>query len=496
MAGQKHRETLLCLLSGGLTALAMPGLGLFPLIFVSMVPFFYVLERSRGFLPGVVFGVAFFAIDLRWMITLLRFYPIVVAGYAALAIIYAATIGLIGSVATWRDRGSLWTWLALLPGLFVLAEFARAQGPLAYGFSTLYSSLYRTPALIQSAAFLGPWFLTGVIVAVNAGVFLTLRHRRVRFAWIPFGLVLFLACFAWLPRPDAMPGRLQIAVIASEVEQEKKLDARNLSSLQDRYLDLGRQALDCRPDLIVFPESILPAFILQNRHLTDAFAALARVGDADILLGTGEWRDGKVYNLVALISPSEQLTGTYAMVRPVPFGETIPGRGLLERVGLGDWIRRFLPMDLTPGQSYTPIAPWGTPICYEITFPGPARSFVRNGAQALITVANDAWFDGSSAVHAHFASTVFRAVETRRWVVQSANGGISGIVNSGGRIIAARQSEGVLCGDLALVETTSLYTRLGDAGLMGLVGGWVLLVLVRRVVRFKRSRGKRPSPAP
>ncbi|HDS29184.1 MAG TPA: hypothetical protein ENN96_01730, partial [Candidatus Acetothermia bacterium] len=63
-------EILLCLGSGTLTALAMPGIDWMPLVAFSLIPFFYVLERRRGMVPGLLFGIAFFAIDLRWMISL------------------------------------------------------------------------------------------------------------------------------------------------------------------------------------------------------------------------------------------------------------------------------------------------------------------------------------------------------------------------------------------------------------------------------------------
>jgi len=88
------KETLLSLGSGILTALAMPGFGAFPLVFFSLVPLFVVLDKRGGFLPGLLFGAAFFAIDLRWIVTLSRFYPIVIAGFLLLVLIFAVGCGL------------------------------------------------------------------------------------------------------------------------------------------------------------------------------------------------------------------------------------------------------------------------------------------------------------------------------------------------------------------------------------------------------------------
>jgi len=153
--------------SGILTALAMPGFGAFPLVFVSLVPLFYVLDRRGGFWPGFAFGVAFFGIDLRWITTLARFHPIVIAGYALLAVYFAIGCGILGAALAWRRRSRVLTWLVLAPALFALAEYLRTLGPLGMGFSTLYQTLYRVPLLIQSASVFGPWFISGIIVAIR-----------------------------------------------------------------------------------------------------------------------------------------------------------------------------------------------------------------------------------------------------------------------------------------------------------------------------------------
>jgi len=462
------KEALLSLLSGTLTAFAMPGFGAFPLIIVSLVPLFIVLDKRGGFWPGFTFGFAFFVIDLRWIVTLARFHPVIIAGYILLTVYFAIGCGVLGIAFTWRMRSRISTWLVLAPALFVLAECLRTLGPLGMGFSALYQSLYRVPWLIQSASVFGPWFISGVLAAINGSLFLCWRNKKWRFAILAVGLVTFLAAFALLPNPSQQTNSLQVTVVSSKVEQEVKLDARNLDDLTTRYLRLGEEALATDPDLIVFPESILPSYILQNETLKNSFADLARRGETQVLLGTGVYRDRKIYNAVALFSATGEVAGTFHMVRPVPFGEYIPGRSILEWLGLEAWARSFLPIDLSRGDGYVPLAEFGTPICFESTFPGPSRQLTQNGAQVLVTVTNDAWFDESSELAAHFSCAVFRAVENRRWVIQSANGGISGIVSPTGRIVASSDNEGILSEEVGMQAGTPPYTRRGD---------WIVLLV-------------------
>ncbi len=459
----RRRETWLALAGGALAALSMPGFGAWPLVFVALVPLGVALERGRGFQHGYLFGIALFAIDARWVVALSRFNPLVIPGYVLLVLYLALPLGMVGWLLTWRsDRVARWRWVLLAPALIVLVEWLRTLGPLGFGFSMLHQSLYRVPWLIGSAAVLGAWSVTGTVVAVNASAYLAWRRRPV-YALLGTGaLIAQVALWFALGPIEPIAEPMDIAVVSSTVDQAVKLDGRNLEPLTERFLDLGAQAAAGDPDLIVFPESFLPAYILRRDDLLSELASLARAGDARLLFGTGDWRNGRIYNTVVLLGTDGEIIGRYDMVRPVPFGEYIPGRRLLEAIGLGAWARAVLPLDLTRGTDTSPVDGIGTPICFESTFPSTARSMTRQGATLLVTVTNDAWFGGSSELDAHFAATVFRAVENRRFVVQAANGGVSGIVDPRGRIVVATTEEKVVTGSVTLTRDRALYTQWGD----------------------------------
>ena len=73
----------------------------------------------------------------------------------------------------------------------------------------------------------------------------------------------------------------------------------------------------------------------------------------------------------------------------------------------------------------------------------------------------------------HMTMAVFRAVENRRSVVRSTNGGMTNIIDPNGRILRSLPpfTEGYLLGTVPVyTATTTLYTRWGDWF------PWVLLV--------------------
>ena len=53
------------------------------------------------------------------------------------------------------------------------------------------------------------------------------------------------------------------------------------------------------------------------------------------------------------------------------------------------------------------------------------RAFVQHGSQLLATITNDAWFGRTSAPYQHFAQASMRAIEEGRYMIRSANTGIS-----------------------------------------------------------------------
>jgi apolipoprotein N-acyltransferase len=481
MAWKKWGQWLFPLAAGGLAAAAMPGVGGSFIVLVALISLLHEIHEGRGFRAGLLFGVAFFGIDLRWILTLYRFTPLIAAAFVLAVAYLALPVGLLGFLlARLRRRTGNVRWILAAASGFALLEFLRALGPLGVSFSSFYLAFSRFPAFVQLAAYVGPYAITAAIVGANAFLYMAWRKRDARFLLGAAAAVVLLAAPALVPvEADRQPPE-RAAVLSSLVEQESKLDSRNLPDLLARYGELADLAVAANPDLIVFPESFLPTYILRNPTSLERLQAVARKAGAEVVFGTGDVRQGAWYNCVVLLDPSGDVAAVYDMVRPVPFGEYVPGRRLWQALGVGSLMEDLLPSDLTAGRDQNPLRGIATPICFESTFPGGARDLVRRGGQLIVTVTNDAWFSLSSQRDAHFAFAVFRAVENRRWMIQSANGGISGVVSPTGRITASTRGEGVVIADVVRRSDLSLYTRWGDLPALCVFAALVLLALPKR----------------
>ncbi len=105
-----------------------------------------------------------------------------------------------------------------------------------------------------------------------------------------------------------------------------------------------------------------------------------------------------------------------------------------------------------------------TQICYEIIFPGISREFVKKGSELLTTITNDAWFGDTSAPYQHFAMSIIRAIENKRYLIRSANTGISGIINSIGKILHKSElfSEYIIIDKAYFIKERTIYNIYGD----------------------------------
>lgn len=75
-----------------------------------------------------------------------------------------------------------------------------------------------------------------------------------------------------------------------------------------------------------------------------------------------------------------------------------------------------------------------TAICYESIFGSDLAQQSRNKNKAILILTNDGWFDKSTLIQQHQNIAKLRAIENRRYVLRSANSGISSIINHYGKV--------------------------------------------------------------
>jgi apolipoprotein N-acyltransferase len=214
-------------------------------------------------------------------------------------------------------------------------------------------------------------------------------------------------------------------------------------------LRMTREACDRPGALVVWPESAGWPFALErDAAFRSDLEALASNGCA-ILLNSPRFVDDRVYNAAFLVEPGGS-RAHYDKRHLVPFGEYVPFQRLLPFVGsLARNAGSFSASDRATLLRFGPAA-LGIAICFEITFPVEVAASPRQGATALATLTNDAWYGDTSAPWQHLRAARFRAAETHRTVLRAALTGVSAWIDPDGSLASTIgvDQQGILRGEL------------------------------------------------
>ena len=226
-----------------------------------------------------------------------------------------------------------------------------------------------------------------------------------------------------------------VSAIQPNINPNQKWDVQFRDRLYTIMDSLNLEAYSYNPDLVLWPEAALPAY-MRVSSLRNKYESLVNETKIPLLMGTVDYS----YELNERLSYNGAIyfglkdNKIYHKNFLVPFAEYIPLSNhfkILKKLNFGQ-------ANFSHGKSFTtfPIdtVQFGNLICYESSHPFVTRRFMQNGAKFLTIEANDAWLRNSSGVRQHFELAILRAIEQRVGIVRSANTGISGIIQPSGRV--------------------------------------------------------------
>ncbi len=441
--------------SGLLLAAAFPPLDWSALAFVALVP---LLLAVRGEGAGSAFRLGWLAGAAQWLVLVFWLHHVSWPAWPGMAFYCALYTGCFAMIAAllWRTCGTGPLGRFFLPPLLAVVwgglEWIRGTFGTGFAWLPLASSQTQNLALLQLAGWGGAYLVSAAIMWLDVAVAVTIREYRVARAGKrrPANTVLFAAllmlALAWshglrvLHAPPDGP-LLKVALIQPGIPQMDKWTPEMVDTIYGRLRELTRGALaEGRPDLVVWPETAVPDDIRSSTNSYEVVLGLVTNG-APILLGSTdtEYREPakpRYFNSTFLFNTNGVIAGSYDKQHLVAFGEYIPLRDVFPPLG---WLTP-IEDSFTPGtNSYVfklayPAVGFSSMICFEDTVPAIARGFVQAGAQLLVNMSNDAWFDPSSASRQHMLHSVLRAVENRVPVLRSCNSGVSCCISRFGRV--------------------------------------------------------------
>ena len=493
--------------SGVLITLAFPSYDLYLLAWISFTPLLLSLwgrTQKEAFRTGYAFGVTYFFGTLYWIYHSIHVFggmPLVAS--FAVVFLLCLYLGLYPAVFSYLFlviiRKTKLPALLIAPVLWVVLEFLRSYALTGFPWASIGYSQYRFLYVIQIADITGIYGVSFLVLAVNGAlVDIVLIKRKLReMPLYPMGyamtgmlalgimLIASLGYGAWRLGQERAGSSFSVSIVQANIEQDKKWEPAFQKEVLHIYFDLSKKAVaDVPPQLIVWPETSIPFLYGYDEANTEKLLQMQKSLGSYLLFGTvmvKEKTGGKslLTNSALLLDPAGKLVYKYDKLHLVPFGEYVPLRGVLFFIdkmvaGIGDYV---------PGESYvkagTDFGGFGTMICYEIIFPGLVRKFFTKGGDFMVTMTNDAWFGKTAGPYQHFTMAVFRAIENRKPVIRAANTGISGLIDSSGRIKAATSlfTRQIVPGQVKMDNTRTFYTKYGDIFSYLCIVGFIIIVL-------------------
>ena len=483
-----------------MSSLAFPPVAAWPLAFLAPALLLVALREARpgrGFVLGLVYGLTGFGLTLSW---LLLFGEL---AWGALTVLAALSVALFGAGLPLVRRSSgpllnaagaaaLWTALDWVRGLWPLGGFTWGS----LGVSQVANTV--TVRLAVVAGVFGVTFVVAFAAALLAEA-VGADGPRARLGWVALAAAAALAPIA-IPFASATGRPLDVAALQvdflegvqgrSRVEGDVAVTRLNL--------DLHQRLKDDPPDLAIWGESALDPGSLEI--LGEVRSTIADVGVPVVSGATSRDirrprdADATLFNQAVVFDAGGAVVDVYRKTHLVPYGEYIPLKPIVGWVSALEQIA----YELTPGERlHTLSAPgtprFATPICFENSFPALDRALVRQGAEFLVVLTNNASYDETAASAQHLQMSRIRAIEDGRWIVHAAVSGISAFIDPSGRTHDETSlfKPTVIRRTIHASSDLTLSVRLGDW--LPLVS---LVVVVGLVAVPRRRRAGRPEPEP
>ncbi len=509
---KKYLLILLSLLSGVILSVAWPERGFPGLLFIALVPLFYIehyiSSHDEKFSPfaGLFYSYPAF---LAWnALTTWWIYNSTGVGAIIAIMVNAAFMAIIFQAFHFSKKKFHYplAGYACLVLYWMSFEYLHLNWMLNWPWLNLGNGFSAYPHWVQWYEYTGTFGGTIWVLVSNILAFLILKSilewkqlpaiRRmiglsfIFLAWIFLPVLLSIIIYSNYKETN---DPVRVVVVQPNLDPYTEQYTVPPEQVIQRILGLAGSKLDSATNFLVAPESAIQEEMWENNINTfESVGELRKVikkyPDLNIVVGGSTFRQFEpgeplshsarrftqqegyydAYNAAILINSMDSLQ-LYHKSKLTPGVEALPSFGIFKFIekwainmggvvgSLGtDKIRKVFKTVKSVGISPT--------ICYESIFGEFFSEFVKNGAQLMFIITNDGWWGNTPGHRQHFSYAALRAIENRRDIARSANTGISAFIDQRGDIL---QQTGYwvpasIKATLNANSKLTFYTRHGD----------------------------------
>jgi len=452
---------------------------------IAMIPLFYYFEENsrswkQSILDSALFSITYTIVALHWigLVTL--------PGLPGIMLLYTINFTLLFRAMYFIRQKLPHVWLWGAATLWLGFEYIQNFGELRFPWFNLGYSLVDYNVLCQAADIGGIFLVSALLLVVNIAIYKITRKQYRYVVLLVITLLCWISYGVWrLHDIQLTPSENRVFIMQPSIPQEIKWDQSFFDTILARYDSLNYQASSQGAELLIWPEASFPAYLLKQDEYKDRISGIAKQNGMDIFLGFPDYQpspmdypeDAYFYNSATLFRADGMVELPYYKNILVPVGERMPYLKLFPflwklNFGQANWEYGTTPKHYEwHGMQFTPT------ICFEIAFPLLFRDFSQYKTDFFVNLTNDAWFKRSWGTYQHAMMSRFRAIETRKEIIRSANTGISLVVDPKGTFLLRTPlyEEAVYRAPLYLTTARSLYLSWG---------GWIPLLFTMIGIAF------------
>ena len=504
---------------GVVSSFSLPPYNYFILNFFTFSLFFIILRAEinkkinllKTFFLGWSFGFGYFLASLYWISISISFdlnfkylIPIsliIVSGF--LAIFYGLSVLLFKFFFKNKNVFCSILIFCLSLGLF---EFLRGNILTGFPWNLIGYSFSKQLEFIQINSIIGIYGFN--LICINLFTLPALFFKRKNNEKMyPLFITLFLFLFSMsygfftlknFDKVKYIPSEFKIVLISSQISLDRFYSSNDDNKIINELINLSDPSrFKNEKTVFIWPEGILPHTNVNNLLKFKDIIKKNFDNYHFIILGLNHEKiiknEYKVYNSLVLINNSTEIMGIYDKKRLVPFGEFLPMQNVLSKIGLKSLTNNY--QSYSPGKNKNQILSIKNTkfnflplICYEIIYSGQISS--SNEFKYIINISEDGWFGNSVGVHQHFAHSIYRSIETGKYILRSSNNGITSIINPKGDIVSkvGIGDEGSLIFNKYKKNNKTFFYRYGNKIFFGIVLIYIILIYL-----FSREKTDKSS---
>ncbi len=446
---------------GALSSLSLPPYNFFLINFFSYSLLFIFLFRKLSskyskrvfFYYGWLFGFGFFLTNLYWITISLTFDKdfsfLIPIALLLIPTFLALFYGIVTLVFCLFKLTKVLSAFFLFSLLFGLIEFVRGNIFTGFPWNLIVYSLSDYQYLLSFLPILGTYSLNLLIISFFSAPAVYFLKKEKKEIIVCILLLLMPAIFfsynlfykKKFYNSEVNENSLIIRIIGSNISLDRFYDETQTETVINDLIELSAPNQN-QNIFFIWPEGIIPNIYQDELNIyADLFK---KRFSKNHIIGLGitnrvkNDNDYKYFNSFSIFDNDLNLIHNYNKINLVPFGEFLPFENFLNRIGLKTITNKFGSFNKGENREIIQINrnfntfKFLPLICYEIIYSG--RLSESSSFNFILNISEDGWFGKSIGPKQHFAHSIFRAIETGKYIIRSSNNGMTAIINPLGEI--------------------------------------------------------------